>query len=114
MDNTASKNEINVEAPLPLVAGKLRPWKRGRSCTPGAIAKFTPRDADRWIAGAQFRVEHGRDILTVAVERYVAEQLVAASSELVKIGSRSYWKSYPARTIPELVVVRVLAFEPKR
>lgn len=121
--NTASKNEMNVEAPsnpnpkpiLPLVAGKLKPWSRGGSVSVGSVAKFYPKDQDdlsRWIAGMQFRVACGDTIRTVQVTRYVPAKDVAFDRQPVYTG-RGRWVTavVKPRTMPELVVVRVLSFE---
>lgn len=127
--NTTSKNVTNVEAssspfaaaaappaaPIAIIAGRLSPWRRGGPLTPGSIAKFRPRDPDRWIAGAKFRVDVGRDLLLVQVERYKPAEFIPACIDQVRgAGGRYFSKGYPAHTIPELVVVVVLAFEPKR
>lgn len=119
--NTASKNEMNVEAPSnpqpipPLVAGKLKPWSRGGSLSVGSVVKFTPKDQDelsRWIAGMQIRVVCGDVIRTVQVVRYKPAEEVAFDRQPVYSG-RGRWSTaiVKPRTMPELVVVRVLSFE---
>lgn len=106
----------NVEAPLlPVVAGELRPWKRGGPIFAHGIAKFSPQQPDRWIPGAQFRVVNVglRVAYTVAVERYLPERRVEERAVLVRGGRYGKrWKpTQRARVIPEAVVVRVLAVE---
>lgn len=119
--NTASKNEMNVEAPSnpnpipPLVAGKLKPWSRGGSISVGSVAKFFPKQADdlsRWISGMQFRVVTGDVVRTVLVTRYIPAKEIAFDRQPVYTG-RGRWSTQivKPRTMPELVVVRVLSFE---
>lgn len=118
MNNTASKNEPNVEAPLlqlPLVAGRLWPWRQGGSLDVGAIAKFRPKEIDpltRWVVGAQFRVAVKRAVYTVTVQRYLPTKHVQETAGLVsggRYGKR--WLTTPASTMPELVVVHVESVE---
>lgn len=123
MNSTASKNEMNVEAshsqsptlPLATIPGTLRPWKARGSLTVGAIAKFRPATPDAWIEGASFchSPKSGPTFVLVVV-RYIPAQEVPASSDLVKIGHSAFWKHYPARTVPELVVVRITSVEARR
>lgn len=116
MKSTATAQHLPiVEAPLlpPLEAGKLRPWRRGGSLAASAIAKFTPATSsplDRWIAGAQFRVDVGRGrTALLEVVRYIPEEFVPGRKEHVYVGRGHYeTRLFAARTIPELVVVRVI------
>ena len=115
--NTASKNEMNVEASLPLVVvpGKLSAWKRGGSLAAGSIAKFRPASPDAWIEGASFaHSPKNGPTYVLRVVRYMPAQMVAASDAHVKIGHGYYWKHCPAHTVPELVVVRVMSVEARR
>lgn len=120
MKSTATQNELIVEAPLPLPIepGKLKPWRRGGPLSPGSIAKFQPTGSGpltRWIPGAKFRVDVGRDILTVVVERYMPAKFVPGSIETQRMsGGRWQTRAYLPRTVPEAVVVVVLSFQVKR
>lgn len=115
--NNTSKNEINVEANLPVVAGELRPWKRGSLLSANSIAKFYPAEAQTgWTPGGQFRVVlPTRGIAySLQVERRIPAVRIPARGELHTSGTRKHWRWTEARTMPEVIVVRVLAVEAVR
>ena len=113
MQSTASKNEINVEAPLTVIAGELRPWRRGRMLTPRAIAKFYPTEREHWLPGAMFehRSPSRQLAYTLIVERHVPVTRVPAKRDLHTRGSWKYYQHTPARVMPEMVVVTIVSIE---
>ena len=117
MNNTATRTHLpNVEAPLPLIAGELRPWSRGRSVLVHDVAKFYPSERDRWLPGARFehRSPTRQLAYTLMVERYLPATIIPAKIDLHSRGSRKYNHVTEARSMPEMVVVRILAIEAMR
>ena len=119
--NTASKNEMNVEAPvateLPLIEGKLTGWKKHGLLAYLSIAKFYPAGSDsseRWIPGMQFRVRHWSQIFTLQVERYLPAKQIPWQTFYTGSGATYRRMDVLPRTIPHVVVVRVLGAEATR
>ena len=119
--NSASKNEMNVEAStapeLPLIEGKLTGWKRHGLLTYLSIGKFYPADADsseRWIPGMQFRTRHWSQTFTLQVERFLPAKQIPWETFYTGRGATYRRHDVRPRTIPHVVVVRVLGAETTR
>lgn len=110
------QNEPNVEAPLPLT-GELRPWKRGQALTASRLVRFiphTPETRALCVVGAELQVTRGQLVYSVRVDRIYPAKVEREETWLSTRGDRKRYRTKPARKIPELIAVRIIAVEPVR
>lgn len=119
MNSTAMQSDVEAPNPdlPPVVAGEIRPWKRGGLLGANGIAKFYPAESyATWTTGGTFRVVVPTRGLTytVIVTRHLPARIVPAQGNTHRRGSRSKTEWTRARRMPECVVVQILSIETRR